>query len=73
MLWENNGVGSICVMRQPTRAFSEKELALLRTFADQAVIAIQNARLLNEAQMRTKELSTSLVRLSHFPESICRI
>ena len=50
MLWEERGVGSICVMRQPRRPFSDKELALLRTFADQAVIAIQNARLFNETK-----------------------
>ena len=48
MLWEDRGVGSICVMRQPPRPFTDKELALLKTFADQAVIAIQNARLFNE-------------------------
>ncbi|HET7096256.1 MAG TPA: GAF domain-containing protein, partial [Casimicrobiaceae bacterium] len=50
MLWEERGVGSICVMRQPPSAFSDNELALLRTFADQAVIAIQNARLFNETK-----------------------
>ncbi len=45
MMWEDAGIGSICVVRQPPRPFSEKELALLKTFGDQAVIAIQNARL----------------------------
>ncbi|HEX6138438.1 MAG TPA: GAF domain-containing protein [Casimicrobiaceae bacterium] len=50
MLWEGRGVGSICVLRQPPKAFSEKELALLNTFGDQAVIAIQNARLFRQAQ-----------------------
>jgi GAF domain-containing protein len=50
MLWEGRGIGVINVSRAPNEAFSEKELALLRTFADQAVIAIQNARLFNETK-----------------------
>ncbi len=50
MLWEDRGVGSICAMRQPPEPFTEKELALLKTFGDQAVIAIQNARLFNETK-----------------------
>jgi GAF domain-containing protein/CheY-like chemotaxis protein len=50
MLWEGRGVGSIMVMRHPPKPFSDKELELLKTFADQAVIAIQNARLFKEAR-----------------------
>jgi GAF domain-containing protein/CheY-like chemotaxis protein len=50
MLWEGRGIGSICVVRQPPRPFTDKELALLNTFGDQAVIAIQNARLFRQAQ-----------------------
>ena len=50
MLWEGRGVGSIYLMRQPPAAFSEKDVRLLKTFADQAVIAIQNARLFNETR-----------------------
>ena len=48
MLWEGRGIGTVHVVRQPPRPFSEKESALLASFADQAVIAIQNARLFNE-------------------------
>jgi GAF domain-containing protein/DNA-binding response OmpR family regulator len=50
MLWEDRGIGSIMMMRQPPRPFSDKEIALLKTFADQAVIAIQNARLFKQTQ-----------------------
>ncbi|HVE49118.1 MAG TPA: response regulator, partial [Casimicrobiaceae bacterium] len=50
MLWENQGIGSLAVLRQPPKAFSDKELVLLKTFADQAVIAVQNARLFRQAQ-----------------------
>ncbi|HLW13097.1 MAG TPA: GAF domain-containing protein [Casimicrobiaceae bacterium] len=50
MLWEGRGVGSICLLRQPVKPFSDKELTLLKTFADQAVIAVQNARLFNETK-----------------------
>ena len=50
MLWEGRGIGTIDIARQPPRPFSDKELALLQTFADQAVIAIQNARLFNETK-----------------------
>ena len=50
MLSEGRPVGSIFVGRTSMKAFSEKECSLLRTFADQAVIAIQNARLFNETR-----------------------
>jgi GAF domain-containing protein len=50
MLTEEGGIGSISVMRQPPNPFSEKELALLKTFADQAVIAIQNTRMFNDTR-----------------------
>jgi len=50
MLWEDRGIGTIHVGRHPPRPFTDKEHSLLRTFADQAVIAIQNARLFNETK-----------------------
>jgi GAF domain-containing protein/CheY-like chemotaxis protein len=50
MIWESRGIGTIDILHSPPRPLSEKDLALLRTFADQAVIAIQNARLFRETQ-----------------------
>ncbi len=50
MVWEGRSIGMISVARAPNTVFSDKELTLLRTFADQAVIAIQNARLFNETR-----------------------
>ena len=50
MLWEDRGIGSIMIGRNPPKPFSDKEIALLKTFADQAVIAIQNARLFKQTQ-----------------------
>jgi len=50
MIWEGRGIGSIDVACVPPRPFSPSELALLKTFAEQAVIAIHNARLFKETQ-----------------------
>jgi GAF domain-containing protein len=60
MMWEDRGVGMIAVTREPNAGFSDKELKLLQTFADQAVIAIENARLFNEVQARTHDLEEAL-------------
>jgi signal transduction histidine kinase/DNA-binding response OmpR family regulator len=48
--WEGRGIGTIDVLRAPPRPFLPKERELLQTFADQAVIAIQNARLFQDTQ-----------------------
>jgi GAF domain-containing protein len=60
MLWEGRGVGMIAVTREPNTPYNSKELSLLRTFADQAVIAIENVRLFDDARKRTQELSEAL-------------
>ena len=51
MLWEGKGAGTVFVGREQPGPYSDKEIALLRNFADQAVIAIQNARLFNETKV----------------------
>ena len=50
MLWERRGIGAIHLSRAGNASFTEKEVTLLKTFADQAVIAIQNARMFRETQ-----------------------
>jgi signal transduction histidine kinase len=60
MLRGDSAIGVLSVARPARGALSDKQLAILKTFADQAVIAIENARLLGELRQRTGDLSEAL-------------
>ncbi len=72
LMWEGRSIGSIHVTRQPPGPFAEKEIKLLKTFADQAVIAIQNAALFKQtrearaaAEAANEAKSAFLATMSH--------
>ena len=60
LLREDESIGVIALRRREVSPFTDKHIALLQTFADQAVIAIGNVRLFDEVQAKTRDLAEAL-------------
>src|SRR5262245_7480347 len=65
---EGSPIGVIALGRNSVRPFTDKQIELVTTFADQAVIAIENVRLFDEVQARTRELAQSVEELQALGE-----
>jgi signal transduction histidine kinase len=70
LLRDGRAVGAIVIYRKEASAFTEKQLALLQTFADQAVIAIENVRLFDEIQDKNRQLQLASEHKSQFVSSM---
>src|SRR5262249_43357499 len=62
MIRDDKVIGAIGTVRDGAEPFSDKQIALIKAFADQAVIAVENVRLFDEVQARTRDLSEALER-----------